>query len=203
MPCDTWLRLDQYQDGQPIGKSAWLWQQLDTLVSANKHVMKSIQKTTLQNKLWNDGDELQIPIRNHILIRDHPEGHDKFQDWYKSDIYVIVDSHKEELNVYYIWPLDTTQKVKPKVVNWQELYNLKRSSPQSESQDSDTVDDQIPQIVQFIPDKTLRGNGRTFSPFTHPYNTRSKNKQPLFVGRQWWKFRLHIYELWYSNSILH
>ena len=69
MPCDTWLRLDQYQDGQHIGKSAQLGQQLDTLVSMNKHMMKSIQKTTLQNKLQNDGDELQIPIRNHMLLR--------------------------------------------------------------------------------------------------------------------------------------
>ena len=107
---------------------------------------------------------------------DHPEGQNKFQDWYKSDIYVIVDSHKEEPNVYCIQPLDTTQKVKPKVVNQWELYNLKRSPPQSKSQDSDTVDDQIPQIVQFILDKILRGDGRTFSPFTHPYNTRLKNK---------------------------
>ena len=96
---------------------AWLGQQLDTLVSMNKCTMKSIQKTTLQNKLRNDGDELQIPIGNHMLLRDHPEGYNKFQDQYKSDIYVIVDSHKEEPNVYYIQPLDTTQKVEPKVVN--------------------------------------------------------------------------------------
>ena len=90
---------------------------MDTLVSANKHAIKSIQKTTLRNKLRVGGDELHIPIGNHVLLRDHPEGQNKFKDQYKSDIYVIVDSHKEEPNVYYIQPLDDTQKVKPKAVN--------------------------------------------------------------------------------------
>ena len=176
MPCDAWLRLYQYQEGQPVGKAAWLGQQLDTLVSANKRAIKSIQKTTLRNKLRAGGDELLIPIGNHILLRDHPEGQNKFKDWYKSDIYVIVDSHKEEPNVYYIQPLDDTQKVKPKAVNQQELFDLKRTSPQSESQDSETMDGQIPQLPLLFPDNTFKGETTTFSPITHPYNTRSKNK---------------------------
>ena len=176
MPCDAWLRLDQYQEGQPVGKAAWLGQQLDTLVSANKHAIKSIQKTTLRNKLCVGGDELCIPIGNHVLLRDHPEGQNKFKDWYKSDIYVIVDSHKEEPNVYYIQPLDDTQKVKPKAVNQWELFDLKRSLPWSELQDSETVDDQIPQLPLLFPDNTFKGETTTFSPITHPYNTRSKNK---------------------------
>ena len=117
MPCDVWLRLDQYQEGQPVGKAAWLGQQLDTLVSMNKCVIKSIQKTTMRSKFCAGGEELHIPIGNHVILRDHPEGHNKFKDWYKSDIYVIVDIHKEEPNVYYIQPLDDTQKVKPKAVN--------------------------------------------------------------------------------------
>ena len=99
MPCDAWLGLDQYQEGQPVGKAAWLGQQLDTLVSVNKRAIKSIQKTTLRNKLHAGGDELHIPIGNHVLLRDHPEGCNKFKDQYKSDVYIIVDSHKEEPNV--------------------------------------------------------------------------------------------------------
>ena len=116
MPCDAWLRLDQYQEGQPVGKAVWLGQQLDTLVSVNKCMIKSIQKTTLRNKLEAGREELHIPMGNHVLLRDHPEGHNKFKDQYKFDVY-IVDSHKEEPNVYYIQPLDDTQKVKPKAVN--------------------------------------------------------------------------------------
>ena len=106
MPCDAWLGLDQYQDGQLVGKAAWLGQQLDTLVSANKCAIKSIQKTTLRNKLCVGGDELHIPIGNHVLLRVHPEGQNKFKDQYKSDIYVVVvDSHKEELMciIFNLW----------------------------------------------------------------------------------------------------
>ena len=79
--------------------------------------LSPVQKTTLRNKLRAGGDELFIPIGNHVLLRDHPEGQNKFKDRYKSDVYVIVDSHKEEPNVYYIQPLDDTQNVKPKAVN--------------------------------------------------------------------------------------
>ena len=60
MPCDAWLRLDQYQ-GQPVGKAAWLGQQLDTLVSVNKCAIKSIQKTTLRNKLRAGGMNYLFP----------------------------------------------------------------------------------------------------------------------------------------------
>ena len=52
IPCDTWLRLHQYQEDQPVGKAAWLGQQLDTLVSANKCMIKSIQKTEMICQLY-------------------------------------------------------------------------------------------------------------------------------------------------------
>ena len=58
----------------------------------------------------------------------------------------------------------------------EKLFDLKRSSPRSESQDSETVDDQIPQLPLLFPDNTFKGETTTFSPITHPYNTRSKNK---------------------------
>ena len=56
------------------------------------------------------------------------------------------------------------------------LFDLKRSLPQSESQDSETVHDQIPQLPLLSPDNTFKGETTTFSPLTHPYNTRLKNK---------------------------
>ena len=105
MPCNAWLRLDQYKEGPPVGKVAWLGQQLDTLVSVNKHAIKSIQKTTLRNKLHAGGDKLLIPIGNHVLLRDHPEGQNKFKDWYKSDVYIVIDSHKKNLMciIFNLW----------------------------------------------------------------------------------------------------
>ena len=42
MPCNNWLGLGQYKTGGFISKSAWLSQQLDTLVTANKQALKSI-----------------------------------------------------------------------------------------------------------------------------------------------------------------
>ena len=85
--------------------------------------------------------------------------------------------------MYYIQPLDYTQKVKPKVVNQRELFNLKRSSPWSELQDSETVDDQTPQLPLLFLDNTFKGEKTTFSPITHPYNTRSKNKTTAACGQ--------------------
>ena len=56
------------------------------------------------------------------------------------------------------------------------LFDLKRSLPQSESQDSETVDDQIPQLPLLFLDNTFKGETTTFSSISHPYNTRPKNK---------------------------
>ena len=36
MPCDNWLGLGQYEMGSLKSKSAWISQQLDALVTANK-----------------------------------------------------------------------------------------------------------------------------------------------------------------------
>ena len=43
MPCDNWLGLKHYELGGFKFKTAWLGQQLDALVSANKHALKSIR----------------------------------------------------------------------------------------------------------------------------------------------------------------
>ena len=49
-----------------------------------------------------------------MLLRDHPEGRNKIQDWYKSDVYVMVGHHMEP-NVYYIQLLN---KDKPGLPKW-------------------------------------------------------------------------------------
>ena len=58
------------------------------------------------------------------------EGCNKIQDWYKSDMYVVV-SHHEEPNVYYIQPLNTDKQGSPKVVNQHQLFDFNCSSPPS------------------------------------------------------------------------
>ena len=76
-----------------------------------------------------------IPIGNHILLRDHPEGRNKIQNKFKSDVYYVVDHHKEP-NVYYIKRLDADKYTRSKVVNRCQLFDLKRSVPPSVKRNS-------------------------------------------------------------------
>ena len=66
-----------------------------------------------------------------MLLHDHLEGHNKIQDRYKTDVYVVVAHHKEKPNVYYIQLLNSSKPGQPKVVNRCQLFDLKRSVPAS------------------------------------------------------------------------
>ena len=115
-PCDDWLGLAHYKSDSFKSKTVWLNQQLSTMMHANKQALKLISKSTQCNKHLTGGKEFFILVGNHILLHDHLEGHNKIQNRYKSDIYVMV-SHHDEPNIYYIRFLDSDKKVHPKVVN--------------------------------------------------------------------------------------
>ena len=127
MPCEDWLGLKNYKSESFKSKTVLLNQQLDAMLNANKQALKLIKKSTQCNKDCTGSKELTIPIGNQVLLCDHLEGHNKIQDWYKSDVYVVVGHHKEP-NVYYIQPLNTDKQGSPKVVNWHQLFDLKHSS---------------------------------------------------------------------------
>ena len=116
MPCDNWLGLDNYKPESFKSKTIWLNQQLNAMLHANKKALKLIEKSTKCNKDCTGSKELTILIRNHVLLHDHPEGHNKIQVRYKSDIYIIMAHHKEP-NVYYIQLLDKSEPGPQKVVN--------------------------------------------------------------------------------------
>ena len=116
MPCDNWLGLENYQPDSFKSKTVWLNQQLNAMLYANKKALKLIQQSTRHNKNQTGGKSLHIPIGNHVLLCDHPEGHNKIQDRYKSDVYVVVGHHSEP-NVYYIQLLNQDKTGCPKVVN--------------------------------------------------------------------------------------
>ena len=59
-----------------------------------------------------------------VLLRDHPEGRKKIQDNYKSELFVIIEHHKDP-NVYVIQSLD--KKGPKKIVNRRQLFDLKKS----------------------------------------------------------------------------
>ena len=140
-------------------------QQLDALVTANKHTLKLIDKTIKCSKAHAGGKELLIPVGNHVLLRDHPEGRNKIQDRYKSDIYVVVGHHQEP-NVYYIQLLSQDCKSKPKVVNHRQLYDLNWSISPSASRDLESGDDGYPVLPCFLAGKT---QGSYNSLFSDPY----------------------------------
>ena len=157
---------------------------MDALISANKHTLKLIDKTTQCSKSCTSRKELLIPVGNHVLLHDHPEGRNKIQDKYKSDVYVVVSHHKE-LNVYYVQLLNQDCKSKPKVANCHQLYDLIQSVSPSASQDLGSGDDGHPVLPCFLAGKTNRSyNSLFFNPHSsHHYNTHSKLKAAT-AGRQ-------------------
>ena len=100
------------------------------MMHVNKQAFKYIKKSNKHNQSQTSGKELVIPIGNHVLLRDHPEGCNKIQNRFKYDIYVIV-GHHEEPNIYYIKLLSADKDAKPKVVNRHQLFDLKQSVPPS------------------------------------------------------------------------
>ena len=103
--CDAMLGLAQYNDQASAVKCAWLNEQHELLMSTNRLALKHIKQIAKKSQIRTDGKTLQIPVGNLVLLRDHPEGCDKIQDNYKSELFIIVDHHKDP-NVYIIQSLD-------------------------------------------------------------------------------------------------
>ena len=116
-----------------------------------------------------------------MLLHDHLEGHNKIQDWYKSDVYVMVGHHMEP-NVYYIQLLNKDKPGLPKVVNQHQLFDLNHSSPPSVATTS--PDGDLAVIPSFLHPKTKSNIFNVDLHNTpHQYNMRSKCKAAT-TGRQ-------------------
>ena len=70
-------------------------------MSVNRQALKHIKQSAKKSQIRIGGKSLQIPIGNLVLLRDH----NKNQDNYKSELFVIVDHHKDP-NVYVIQSLN-------------------------------------------------------------------------------------------------
>ena len=95
--CDAWLGLAQYNDQASANKCAWLNEQHELLMSANRQALKHIKQSAKKSQIRTGGKSLQIPIGNLVLLRDHPEGCNKIQDNYKSELFVIIEHHKDPM----------------------------------------------------------------------------------------------------------
>ena len=48
-PCDAWLGLYAYNNAKSASKSVWVDQQLEHMVTANKHALKQIKASVKKN----------------------------------------------------------------------------------------------------------------------------------------------------------
>ena len=117
------------------------------------------------------------------MLRDHPEGHNKIQDHYKPDVYIVVGHHQEEPNVYYIQLLNSSKPGQPKVVNRHQLYDLKRSVPPSVSSLDDDGFASIPSFLNRQCHNFLSNIGDNVNQYIpHHYSTCSKCKTAATVN---------------------
>ena len=64
----------QYNDQASANKCAWLNEQHELLMSANRWALKHIKQSAKKSQIRTGGKSLQIPIGNLVLLRDHPKG---------------------------------------------------------------------------------------------------------------------------------
>ena len=100
-----------------------------------------------------------------MLLRDHPEGWNKIQDNYKSELFVMEAQHQDP-NVYTIKPVSGKGVVQK--VNWHQLFNLKRALRDADP----TVGVPNIKLPKYQPKKKLIQT----PPISHPYGTHSKTK---------------------------
>ena len=89
-PCYSWLGLRNYDNEKSSSKVQWVDSQVDQLIAANKRAMKNIKATEARNKRIHGGKDINIPVGNLVLLRDHPEGRCKIQDRNKSELFKVI-----------------------------------------------------------------------------------------------------------------
>ena len=162
--CDAWLGSTHYNDQASTNKCAWLNEQHELLMSVNRQALKHIRQSAKKRQIRASGKTLHILIGNLVLLWDHPEGHNNIQDNYTSELFVVVDHHKDP-NVYIIQSL--VKKGPNRTGNRWQLFDLKKS-----------------QVDPVKSDPSIKGS--KFDPklkkiykipqVCHPYGTRSKTK---------------------------
>ena len=152
------------------------------MLFANKQTLKGIHKSTKHNKDHTSSKDITIPVGNHVLLHDHLERCNKTQDWYKSEVYIVVGHHQEP-NVYYIQLLNSSKPGQPKVVNRCQLYELQRSVPPSTSPLGDDGFASIPSFLNRQP-RNFSSNVGDFDNqhIPHHYSMRSKHKTAATVN---------------------
>ena len=84
-------------------------------------MLKSIQARAKVNERSSGDKDLDIPIGNLVLLRDHPEDRNKIQDDYKPDLFEVTSKHSDP-NAFFVKPLEGKGPVKQ--VNQRQMFEL-------------------------------------------------------------------------------
>ena len=103
--CNAWLRLGNYNDNFSQSKCAWVNRQHELILAVNRQALKRMKISAEKSVSQVGGKALNIPIGNLVLLHDHPKGHNKIQDNYKNELFVVESKHQDP-NVYVIKPLN-------------------------------------------------------------------------------------------------
>ena len=106
-PCDNWLGLSQYNCIESISKDSWIQQQYELVWAANKWALRSIWQSMQKSTERLNQKCLEIPEGNVVLLHDHLDSHNKIQDRYKNEGFVVVGKHPEP-NVSHIKPVNSS-----------------------------------------------------------------------------------------------
>ena len=161
--CNAWLRLAEYDDKFLQSKCEWVNQQHELILAANRRALKRIKQSVEKSVSRARGKDLEIPMGNLVLLRDHPEGRNKIQDHYKSELYVVESKHRDP-NVYKIKPLCGKGPIC--TVNRRQLFDLQKSL--GDNLLHPAPDTHLPIMLMQKPSKVPL--------IIHPYGTRSKTK---------------------------
>ena len=177
-PCDNWLGLRQYNDDKSISKVVWVDKQFERIVQANKRALKSIKARAKVNERQSGDKDLDVPIGNLVLLRDHPEGRNKIQDDYKPDLFKVVGKHQDP-NAFYVKPIDGKGPVKQ--VNRRQMFDLGVMERERGKRDSEQIEDdpEVPAAPAYKP----RAKPATKILPKHPYHLRSKGPAPIPAPR--------------------
>ena len=93
--CNAWLRLAEYDDKFLQSKCEWVNQQHELILAVNRQALKRIKQSAEKSVSRARGKDLKIPMGNLVLLCDHPEGQNKIQDHYKSELYVMESKHRD------------------------------------------------------------------------------------------------------------
>ena len=144
--------------------------------------MKNIKAIEAKNKRTSKGKDLDIPVGNLVLLRDHPEGHNKIQDRNKSELYIAVPIG-EHPNNFWIKPLGSN--VKPKdMTRWQifDVGMTQEGLVERKEEEKEEKEDQEPVVPRYNPKvkiEVLSGPSQQYNLCPRPKPFPQKSKRVL------------------------